>query len=131
MRIKLVVIAIACLLIGAAMTPIVSPSAKSGKGSSCKNPYRTIKSGGVYTGDLGVVRVKQRIKSITFYKSEVTLTVKPRPGFRVCRVFLKHSGKSRTSIKFPPSGGTRKWSQDTSSGPVKNILGVQVYSRRR
>ena len=106
MRIRIIVIAIVCLLVGAAMTPIISPSAKSGKGSSCSNPYKTIKSGGVYTGDLGVVRVKQRIKFFTLYKSEVTLSVKPRPGFRICEVFLKHSGKSRTRIKFPPTGGT-------------------------
>lgn len=131
MRIRLIVIAIACLLIGAAVTPIVSPSAMSGKGSSCSNPYKTIVADGAYTGDQGVIRSSIRFKNLSFTVSEVTLRVKPRPGFRICKVFLKHSGKSKTAIKFPPRGATKVWQRDSSKQRVKNILGVQVYSRRK
>lgn len=127
-------LALVCLVVGAALTPIVSSQAgskKGKKGSSCQNPYRTIIADGSHTGDLGVVRSSIKIRYLSSSVSEVTLTVKPRPGFRICKVFLKHSGKSKTAVSFPSQGGTKTWTRDISKQRVKNILGIQVYSRSR
>lgn len=136
MRIRLILIAIACLLIGAAMTPIVSPSAKSGKGSSCKQPYRTTGQNGEYNGDRGKVKVRTREEFVAKFVTRVIVDVKPTSGHRVCKVQFVLTDKRKLSKKFPPLGGR----YETVVDETKHVKGqkdlfildyVIVFSRRK
>ena len=129
MRIKLVVIAIVCLLVGPAVTPIVSPSAKSGRGSSCKNPFRTSGVNGSEGGN-EVVRIKFREKSLDkpgFFR--FTLTVLPKKNIRLCRGKVILLNKQVMYIRLPARGGVKVWEMDTSNG--RGIHIITVYSKRR
>lgn len=129
MRIRLIVIAIACLLIGAALTPIVSPSAKSGRGSSCKQPYRTSGVNGSEGGN-EVVRIKFREKNLDkpgYFR--FTLTVLPKKNIRLCRGKIILQNKQVMYIRLPSRGGVKTWEMDTSNG--RGIRIITVYSRRK
>ena len=129
MRIRLVVIAIVCLFVGAAVTPIVSPSAKSGKGSSCKNPYTTTGINGEIWRDR-VVKIRYREKKIPKYIRKKYLRVTPDSGIRICKVRINLVSGEKVFLRFPSRGGIRIWSEDSSKGEAKPVDTVTVFSRR-
>lgn len=131
MRIKhAVFIAVICLLLGAALTPIVSPSANSGKGSSCSNPYKTAGANGEQFGDKGVVRSTIREVTLRDRVYRTIIRVVPTSGHRICRVTIRTNNGVRT-VSIPPNGGEKSWVTDESREKGFWIKKVWVTSRNK
>lgn len=137
MRIRQVVfISVFCLLLGGMLTPIISSTANSGKGSSCKNPYRTTGQNGEYNGDRGKVKVRTRGEFVAKFVRRVIIDVKPTSGHRICKVQFVLTDKRKLSKKFPSLGGR----YETVVDETKHVKGqkdlfildyVIVFSRRK
>lgn len=126
-------LALLCLLVGGVSSPIVSPSAKGKKGSSCKNPYKTRGVNGEYFDDRGVVTVTTKEKKITGKRDPYEIwhqyfTVKPRKGYAICKVMAKMLDRTKQYFKFPPAGGTKVlvWRENTDDTAVSSAT---VWSR--
>lgn len=131
MRIKQAVfIAVFCLLLGGMLTPIISSSAKSGKGSSCSNPYTTTGINGEIWRDR-VVKIRYRENKISQYVWKKYLRVTPDAGIFICRVRINLISGRKVYKKFPVRGGTRTWTEDSSKGQAKPVDTVTVFSRKR
>lgn len=130
MRIKQAVfIAVFCLLLGGMLTPIISSSAKSGKGSSCSNPYKTTGANGEQWGDRSVVRTTLKEKALKPFVFERKLTVRPSSGIRVCRVTFKMSNGRKVNVKISPQGGTKMWVINARKSSA-SVYSVTVLSKR-
>lgn len=130
MRIRnAVFIAVFCLLLGGMLTPIISPSAKSGRGSSCKNPYRTSGVNGSEGGN-EVVRINFREKNLDrpgYFR--FTLKVTPKRNIRLCRAKITLQNRTFLYKDLPSRGGVKVWEMDTSDG--RGIRIITVYSRKK